>query len=425
MALKYTHSLNEFIGYCNEKLEDYIVDKSLNAGQEALTRKRYQEEMHFIYKQAETDSNLTRGLWIAVFLGEMQNRKNIWVRNKIMQCPFVMYLLNLASFNVLEEGYLERKYLYQKTKVAPFDYMVSDNFYESTKAIIAKSFRKSGYTVTWVGGFEPELEKAESKEDRIPVGFAIGKTPVNALEYPEKFGTLYDGEECILEEECWLLEEGELFDDVIYLFNQEMLEGYRDFDIKYSREDLWESLVRRGMSEPEAYYWTEMIRKGQLKRNIQKNRLSSTELKKLRLIVGEESMEYLCEVDYLPNRWSVMDEQYRERMRRRRKIFAVDFDGTLSFGQWPECGKPNEKLIAFLKKRKAQGDKLILWSCREGACLKEAVAWCEEHGLYFDAVNDNLPEVITRYGVNSRKISCDYYIDDRAIAVNAFGLLEG
>ena len=33
----------------------------------------------------------------------------------------------------------------------------------------------------------------------------------------------------------------------------------------------------------------------------------------------------------------------------------------------------------------------------------------------FDAVNDNLPEIIEFYGHNSRKISCDYYIDDRML----------
>jgi hypothetical protein len=41
-------------------------------------------------------------------------------------------------------------------------------------------------------------------------------------------------------------------------------------------------------------------------------------------------------------------------------VFAVDFDGTLSFGQWPECGLANKGLIEFLKQRKVGGDKLIL-----------------------------------------------------------------
>ena len=34
--------------------------------------------------------------------------------------------------------------------------------------------------------------------------------------------------------------------------------------------------------------------------------------------------------------------------------------------------------------------------------------------LVFDAVNDNLPEVKELYGNNSRKISCDIYIDDKS-----------
>ena len=35
--------------------------------------------------------------------------------------------------------------------------------------------------------------------------------------------------------------------------------------------------------------------------------------------------------------------------------------------------------------------------------------------LEFDAVTDNLPEIIEQYGNNSRKITCDYYIDDKAV----------
>ena len=100
-------------------------------------------------------------------------------------------------------------------------------------------------------------------------------------------------------------------------------------------------------------------------------------------------------------------------------ILAVDFDGTLSLGTWPDVGPANEKLFRFLKKRKDEGDKLILWSCRVGKPLEEAVAWCRENDLEFDAVNDNLPEVIEIYGTNSRKVSCDYYIDDKAL----FGLI--
>ena len=105
-------------------------------------------------------------------------------------------------------------------------------------------------------------------------------------------------------------------------------------------------------------------------------------------------------------------------------VFGVDFDGTLSFGQWPGCGPANDGLIDFLIRRQISGDKLILWTCREGNDLEVAVDWCQQMGLIFDAVNDNLPEVIEKYGCNSRKISCDFYIDDKAIAGNTYKLFE-
>jgi len=106
-------------------------------------------------------------------------------------------------------------------------------------------------------------------------------------------------------------------------------------------------------------------------------------------------------------------------------IFGIDFDGTLSFGQWPEVGPANHGLIDFLKIRKMRGDKLILWTCREGDALKNAISWCGKQGITFDAINDNLPEVVEKYGVNSRKISCDFYIDDKSISGNTYKLLEG
>lgn len=103
-----------------------------------------------------------------------------------------------------------------------------------------------------------------------------------------------------------------------------------------------------------------------------------------------------------------------------KTIYAVDFDGTLSFGQWPEVGPANENLFAFLVFRQLMGDKVILWTCRTGKDLEDAVEFCRAHGLIFDAVNDNLPEIVEIFGENGRKISCDYYIDDKAVWVGEF-----
>ena len=95
-------------------------------------------------------------------------------------------------------------------------------------------------------------------------------------------------------------------------------------------------------------------------------------------------------------------------------IIAVDFDGTLCAECFPYIGEPNLPLICALLEQKRLGKKLILWTCRCGERLSEAVEWCADQGLTFDAVNENLPEIIYLYGSDSRKITADLYIDDKS-----------
>ncbi|MEG2332808.1 MAG: hypothetical protein RSB62_10990 [Bacteroides sp.] len=97
----------------------------------------------------------------------------------------------------------------------------------------------------------------------------------------------------------------------------------------------------------------------------------------------------------------------------KSKIIAVDFDGTLCVNKWPEIGRPIHLILNYIKKEKEAGCKIILWTCRSGERLAEAVEWCEKHGLLFDAVNQNLPEVVSEFGGDTRKIVADKYIDDK------------
>lgn len=101
-------------------------------------------------------------------------------------------------------------------------------------------------------------------------------------------------------------------------------------------------------------------------------------------------------------------------------IIAVDFDGTLCKDAYPSIGEPNLPLINDLISRRADGVKVILWTCRANEKITEAVNWCRSYGLEFDAVNSNLPEVITQWDYESRKIFADMYIDDRAVNVNNY-----
>lgn len=96
-------------------------------------------------------------------------------------------------------------------------------------------------------------------------------------------------------------------------------------------------------------------------------------------------------------------------------IIAVDFDGTLADTDATKIYSPNTKLINYLIDRRKNDDKIILWTCREGSRLEQAIEWCKEQGLEFDAVNSNIPEMIEWYGNDTRKIGYDVLIDDKAV----------
>jgi len=96
-------------------------------------------------------------------------------------------------------------------------------------------------------------------------------------------------------------------------------------------------------------------------------------------------------------------------------IYAVDLDGTICENAWPGIGAPKQPVIDYCKRLWEDGHKLILWTCREGVRLQEAVAWCAQHGLFFNAVNANLPEQNELYGNDSRKIGYDFILDDKSI----------
>jgi hypothetical protein len=95
---------------------------------------------------------------------------------------------------------------------------------------------------------------------------------------------------------------------------------------------------------------------------------------------------------------------------------AVDFDGTLCEELYPEIGAAKTKVIEWVKARAAEGSKIILWTSRENvkggrAFLDEAEAWCKEHEIPIDAVNEN---PFSKYGY-SRKVYVDVYLDNKSM----------
>lgn len=107
----------------------------------------------------------------------------------------------------------------------------------------------------------------------------------------------------------------------------------------------------------------------------------------------------------------------KTKKENKSKIIAVDFDGVLSKAGWPNVGKPDKKVFKWLKERQRKGDKLILWTCRTGDMLNDALLFCLCNGLTFDAINENLQSTIDFMNGDTRKIFANLYLDDRNVTL--------
>ena len=97
-------------------------------------------------------------------------------------------------------------------------------------------------------------------------------------------------------------------------------------------------------------------------------------------------------------------------LKRRAKVIAIDFDGTITKNyKFPniigELREGCKEAIDYIR----QNNKVVLWTCRSGKYLTEAVEFLKANGIEVDGVNTDI------YAKTDRKIIADIYIDDRNI----------
>jgi len=96
-------------------------------------------------------------------------------------------------------------------------------------------------------------------------------------------------------------------------------------------------------------------------------------------------------------------------------IFAIDFDGTIVQDKYPQIGVLQPFARDVINRLHDEGHYIILWTCRTGDHLTQAVNCLLEHGVRFDRVNDHEPNNRMQYGAEARKVYADFYIDDKVI----------
>lgn len=95
-------------------------------------------------------------------------------------------------------------------------------------------------------------------------------------------------------------------------------------------------------------------------------------------------------------------------------IIAVDMDGTIVKDKWPEIGPLRLGAKWCMNWILSRGHQIIINTCRENELLIKALEFMLDNDINWTYSNENTIERTTQYGGDCRKISADWYIDDRA-----------
>ena len=101
-----------------------------------------------------------------------------------------------------------------------------------------------------------------------------------------------------------------------------------------------------------------------------------------------------------------------------RKVIAIDFDGTITNEDtYPETSQLAEYCKETLDYLYNKGYVLILNTCRTGVAYSIAIQYLKDNNIYqfFSYFNENDPQRVEMFNGDCRKISADFYLDDRKI----------
>lgn len=95
-------------------------------------------------------------------------------------------------------------------------------------------------------------------------------------------------------------------------------------------------------------------------------------------------------------------------------IIAIDFDGTICrTTRFPLIDGETPYAADTIRQLHADGHYIIIWTCRTGQNLLDAINWLLHHRIPFDRINDHNPDNLARYGYGGKKIYAHCYIDDK------------
>jgi len=104
---------------------------------------------------------------------------------------------------------------------------------------------------------------------------------------------------------------------------------------------------------------------------------------------------------------------------KRQRIVAIDFDGTIVEDTWPTIGNLRPDVLRVIKRLRDNGDNIVIWTCRQGKDLSDAIKFLDKNDIPYDAINENVESVKVDFNPFP-KIYYDVLIDDK----NLGGILQ-
>ena len=356
MKFKFNNSEDMLYEYIDQLFDEYIKAEQINEVERFLSNVRYEEEKELLKKKIQNFPEYIQRFWLAAYLSKISRDVGCKMRAAVTQCPFIMYLLHLASYNILKKGGLEKPYLYKQTEISIWNLRVGNEWYDSVKHRIDEFFDGTGFQYLWVGAentretcgiiaFPQEVELLEYSHwycDRLPDGTICFReeiiaefirdvqgyyTEINRLpaakdgwnvdrNKKELWSTFISmqcldiAEELVVrhfkpgtdEEMTDILAMAQFADTIGHSGVYDQLEMMNRLSC-VTEEDLWNYLKNNGLSENQAYYWSDLISRGQLR-----NHLSS--FWRSVKISDEYFADVLCGISFLPSKWYVMERYY-------------------------------------------------------------------------------------------------------------------
>jgi len=96
-------------------------------------------------------------------------------------------------------------------------------------------------------------------------------------------------------------------------------------------------------------------------------------------------------------------------------IIAIDFDGTICRGKYPNIDGLQPDARKYINLLYHDGHYIIIWTCRTGERLLEAINFLLEQDVKFNRVNANHPDNVAEYGGTGQKVYADVYVDDKQV----------